>query len=120
MGALTERHPLRVKTGETARIFFGVGGPDYSASFHVIGEILDTVYDRASLTSAPLRDVQTITVAPGGATVAEITFQVPGTYKIVDHALSRMERGLVGYIQVTGAANPEIFRSGGAASLANR
>ncbi|HKJ67490.1 MAG TPA: copper-containing nitrite reductase [bacterium] len=120
VGALTDRHPLRVKSGETARIFFGVGGPDSNASFHVIGEIMDTVYDRASLTSAPLRDVQTTTVAPGGATVAEITVQVPGTYKIVDHALSRMERGLVGHIRVTGPGNPEIFRSGGAASLASR
>ena len=120
VGALTRRHPLQVKTGETARIYFGVGGPDYSASFHVIGEILETVYDRASLSSEPLRDVQTTTVAPGGATIAEIAFQVPGTYKIVDHALSRLERGLVGFIRVTGPENPDIFRSGGAASLAAR
>ena len=31
------------KVGETARLFFGVGGPNYTSSFHVIGEIFDRV-----------------------------------------------------------------------------
>jgi hypothetical protein len=34
---------------------------------------------------------------------------VPGNYILVDHAPSRMERGLVGILRVEGAANPEIF-----------
>jgi nitrite reductase (NO-forming) len=33
------------KAGETATLFFGVGGPDFTSSFHVIGEIFDKVYD---------------------------------------------------------------------------
>ena len=34
---------------------------------------------------------------------------VPGNYILVDHALSRAERGLVGILQVEGQPNPEIF-----------
>ena len=70
------------------RIYFGVGGPNDTSSFHVIGEIFDQVYSLASLTAAPLTDVQTITVPPGGATVVEFKVEVPGNYMLVDHALS--------------------------------
>lgn len=109
VGALTSEHPLQAKVGETVRIFFGVGGPDFTSSFHVIGEIFDRVYDQASLTSAPLTDVQTTLVPPGGATMVEFTLQVPGRFVLVDHALSRMERGLAGYLLVEGDPVPEIF-----------
>lgn len=109
VGALTEEHPLTAKTGETVRIFFGVGGPNFTSSFHVIGEIFDRVYDQASLTSAPLTNVQTTLVPPGGATIVEFGLEVPGRYILVDHALSRMERGLTGYLIVEGPDNPEVF-----------
>ncbi|HEX9014062.1 MAG TPA: copper-containing nitrite reductase [Anaerolineaceae bacterium] len=107
--AVTALHPLHAKTGETVRIFFGVGGPNKISSFHIIGEILDRVYDQASLTSPPLTNVQTTLVPAGGATVVELKLQVPGRYLLVDHALSRMERGLMGYLLVDGPAAPEIF-----------
>ena len=102
--------PLKAKTGETVRIFFGVGGPNKTSSFHVIGEIFDRAYPLASLTSAPMTDIQTMTVPPGGAAVAEFKVDVPGTYVLVDHALSRLERGLKGLLVVEGAERPEIFR----------
>jgi nitrite reductase (NO-forming) len=105
---------IHAETGETLRIFFGVGGPNKASSFHVIGEILDRAYNEGSLTSAPSTDVQTVTVAPGGATVAELSFEVPGRYIIVDHALSRMERGLAAAIEVMGEPNPEVFDTGDA------
>ncbi len=110
VGGLTTEHPLKAKTGETVRIFFGVGGPNFTSSFHVIGEIFDRVYNQASLTSDPLTDVQTTTVAPGGATVVEFGLEVPGRYILVDHALSRMERGLAGYLLVEGPDNPDVFQ----------
>lgn len=108
VGALTKEHPLRAKVGETIRIFFGDGGPNKTSSFHVIGEQFDKVYEFGSVTSVN-RNVQTVTVAPGGAAIADIKLQVPGTYKLVDHALSRMAKGLVGNLVVTGPENPEIF-----------
>jgi nitrite reductase (NO-forming) len=109
VGALTEEHPLRAKQGDNVRIFFGVGGPNFTSSFHVIGTIFDRVYEGASLISTPLTGVQTTTVAPGGATVVELKLPVPGRFVLVDHALSRMERGLVGALIVDGKPDTEIF-----------
>jgi nitrite reductase (NO-forming) len=111
-GSLTTQHPLAASVGQTVRIFFGVGGPNLTSSFHVIGEIFDRVYDQASLTSPPLTDVQTTLVPPGGATMVEFKLDVPGRYILVDHALARMERGLAGFLEVDGAANPEVFHEG--------
>jgi nitrite reductase (NO-forming) len=109
VGALSKLHPLRAKVGETVRIYFGVGGPNYTSSFHVIGTIFDKVYLLGGLESAPLQGIQTVTVPAGGATIAEFKLQVPGNYTLVDHALARVERGLAGILNVEGAANPDIF-----------
>jgi nitrite reductase (NO-forming) len=103
------KKPLQAKVGETVRIFFGVGGPNKTSSFHVIGEIFDKAYPLASVTSAPMTDVQTITVPPGGAAVTEFKLDVPGRYVLVDHALSRMERGLKGLLVAKGEERAEIF-----------
>lgn len=105
----TDENALHANVGETVRIFFGDGGPNKISSFHVIGEIFDRVYELASLTAAPLTDVQTTLVPPGGATMVEFSVEVPGRYILVDHALSRMERGLAGYLYVDGADQPDIF-----------
>jgi nitrite reductase (NO-forming) len=109
VGALSKLHPLEAKVGETVRIFFGVGGPNYTSSFHVIGEIFDRVYNLGSLLSEPLQGVQTVTVPAGGAVITEFKVDVPGNYLLVDHALSRVERGLAGILHVEGPPNPEIF-----------
>jgi nitrite reductase (NO-forming) len=92
------------------RIFFG--GPNYTSSFHVIGEIFDRVYQSASLTSPPITGVQTVTVPPGGATVVEFKLDRPGKYLLVDHALSHAERGLGGFLIVEGPENDEIMHAG--------
>ncbi|GAB2789753.1 hypothetical protein GCM10027040_15030 [Halomonas shantousis] len=111
MGALTKTHKMEAKVGETVRIFFGVGGPNATSSFHVIGEIFDKVYDQASLTSPPLTNVQTTTVAPGGATMVEFQVDYPGKYILVDHAISRMEKGLVGFLNVSGEEDDALFHT---------
>lgn len=112
VGALTKEHPLQAKVGETVRIFFGVGGPNLISSFHIIGEHFDRLYNLASLTSPPLTTVQTALVPPGGAAMVELKLEVPGRYLLVDHALSRMEKGLLGYLEVTGPAHPELLQEG--------
>jgi len=109
VGSLTTQKPLKANVGETIRIFFGVGGPNFTSSFHVIGEIFDRVFDQASLTSPALTNVQTTIVPPGGATVVEFGLEVPGNYILVDHALARLQRGLAGFLVVEGPENPEIF-----------
>lgn len=112
VGALTAEQPLEAKVGEYVRIFFGVGGPNATSSFHLIGEIFDRVYHEGAITNEPLENVQTTTVAPGGATMVEFGLDVPGRYILVDHALSRMEKGLAGFLHAEGEENPEIFREG--------
>jgi nitrite reductase (NO-forming) len=109
VGALSTFHPLQAKVGETVRIFFGVGGPNFTSSFHVIGEIFDKVYNLGGVTSEPLKGIQTVTVPPGGAVITEFKVDYPGNYTIVDHALVRVERGLAGILHVEGQPNTEIF-----------
>jgi nitrite reductase (NO-forming) len=118
VGALTVEHPMKAKVGETVRIFFGVGGPNATSSFHVIGEIFDRVYDQAAIGSPGSANVQTTTVPAGGATIVEFKLEVPGRYILVDHALSRLERGLAGFLVVDGPASPDVFHGQGAPSMA--
>lgn len=42
-----------------------------------------------------------------------------GQYMLVDHALSRAQRGLAAYLEVTGPANPDIYADGGASKMAS-
>ncbi|WP_395517605.1 copper-containing nitrite reductase [Pseudorhizobium flavum] len=109
VGALTDHYPMKAAVGETIRIFFGVGGPNHVSSFHVIGEIFDRVYINGSVTQPPQEEVQTVVVPAGGATIVEFQPEVPGRYVLVDHSLSRVERGLAGWIDVEGEENPEVF-----------
>ncbi|MEO6169911.1 MAG: copper-containing nitrite reductase [Lysobacter sp.] len=111
MNALTKTFDMQADVGETVRMFFGVGGPNLISSFHLIGEVFDRVYDMASFTSPPLTDVQTTMVPPGGATMVEFKVDYPGRYLLVDHALSRAEKGLIGFLNVKGDADPAIFRT---------
>jgi nitrite reductase (NO-forming) len=109
VGALAKLHPLKANVGDVVRIFFGVGGPNFTSSFHVIGEIFDKVYSLGGVLSPPLEGIQTVTVAPGGAVITEFKTKVPGNYTLVDHALARAERGLLGVLHVEGAPNPDIY-----------
>jgi nitrite reductase (NO-forming) len=104
--------PMKAKVGETVRVFFGVGGPNLTSSFHVIGTIFDRVYNQASFTSPPLTDVQTTLVPPGGATMVEMKLRVPASYIFVDHALGRLMKGNVAILKAEGEAVPDIFRAG--------
>jgi nitrite reductase (NO-forming) len=110
VGSLTGDNALHAGVGDTIRVFFGVGGPNLTSSFHIIGAIFDRVYPEGSLTSPPETNVQTTHVSTGGATVVEFTAKVPGAYSIVDHSLGRMEKGAAGQIVVDGPANPELFQ----------
>jgi nitrite reductase (NO-forming) len=107
VGSLAEDRALKANVGETVRIFFGVGGPNVVSSFHVIGEIFDRVMMEGA--SEWSTNVQTTLVPAGGATVVEFTIDVPGTYMLVDHSLSRLAKGAVGMLVAEGEENPEVF-----------
>jgi len=91
------------------RIFFGVGGPNFTSSFHVIGEIFDKVYALGGTQSVPRQGIQMVTVPAGGAVITEFKLEVPGNYTLVDHALARAERGLIGVLHVEGPPSKEIY-----------
>ena len=62
--------------------------------------------------SAPARNVQTTMVPAGGATIVELTVQVPGRFLLVAHSIVRaMEKGALGILEVVGAEQPGIFRT---------
>jgi nitrite reductase (NO-forming) len=116
VGALTTEHPMKAKVGDTVRIYFGVGGPNVTSSFHVIGEIFDRVYGEAAMGSTVMTNVQTTMVPAGGAAIVEFRLEVPGRYILVDHSLSRLERGLAGFLVVEGPDSPEVFHGDGAST----
>lgn len=109
VGSLLGDKALRSRVGDTVRIFFGNGGPNLISSFHIIGEVFDTLYEEGG--SLPnQRNVQTTLVSPGGATMVELRTDVPGNFTIVDHALSRsFGKGAIGTLTVTGPENRAIF-----------
>jgi nitrite reductase (NO-forming) len=112
VGALTKTHPLRASVGETVRIFFGVGGPNFTSSFHIIGGVFDHVYQLGGLISPPIAGIQTVTVPPGGSTIVDMKVQRAGRYTLVDHALARLERGLVGFLIVDGPHDDATMHAG--------
>ena len=109
VGALTKEHKMEAKVGETVRVFFGVGGPNKISSFHAIGEIFDKVYAEGSFSSVR-QDVQTTLVAPGGAAAVEFKLNYPGTFMLVDHALSRVGKGAAAALHVTGPADSAVYQ----------
>lgn len=100
---------IAVNVGEKIRLYVGNGGVNLISSFHVIGEIFDNVYPEAAIGSEPRHNIQTTLVPAGGASIVEFKVDVPGKYIIVDHALSRSERGAWGTMEAMGEENKEIF-----------
>ncbi len=106
-GALTEN--MTAKVGETVRMYVGNGGVNLVSNFHVIGEIFDRVYREGDLVSPPAQSVQTTLIPAGGATAVDFKVEYPGSYILVDHALSRLDRGAWGVLQVEGEADRSVF-----------
>lgn len=100
---------MNAKVGDRIRIYVGNGGVSKISSFHVIGEIFDAVYPEGAIGSEVHRNVQSTLIPAGGSTIVEFTVDVPGDYVLVDHALSRMDKGAWGVLHVEGEENKEIF-----------
>jgi len=111
VGALTGNGTMRIKVGDSVRVFFGNAGPNLDSSLHIIGGIMDRVYEDGALASPPLLEVQTVLVPAGSAAMVEFTAQTPGVLTLVDHSLFRMHQGAVATFTVTGPNNPSIIVS---------
>jgi nitrite reductase (NO-forming) len=105
--ALTSLYPLHANVGETVRVYFGNGGPNLAASFHIIGEIFDRVY--AGSPDTFTANEETWVVPPGSGAIFELTLEEPGEYLLVDHALFRVNKGAAGVLIVEGPHDPEIY-----------
>jgi nitrite reductase (NO-forming) len=102
VGSLVGDKALTAKVGETIRLFVGNGGPNLISSFHVIGEIFDTVYQEGG-TVPTQHNVQTTLVPAGGSAMVEFKVDVPGTFILVDHAIFRaFNKGCLGMLKVSG------------------
>jgi len=102
--------PASMEVGDTARVYFAVGGPNHDSSFHPIGSVWDEVYPQGALKSDPHVNVQTTPVKPGSTVVATLHAEVPGAIKLVDHALTRVARkGNMAVIMREGEENPDVF-----------
>lgn len=55
--------------------------------------------------------MQTTAVPPGGATMVEFEVDYPGKYLLVDHALTRLDKGAVGILEVTGEKDDSLYKS---------
>ncbi len=107
-GALVGEGQLNAKVGDKIRLFVGNAGVTKISSFHIIGEIFDTVYPEAAF-STPHKNVQTTLIPAGGATMIEFKVDYPGHYVLVDHALARTDRGAWGVLNVTGTKDDELY-----------
>ena len=113
--AVSTEYPLQASVGETVRIFFGNAGPNETSSMHLVGEIFTNEYQLGSLLSPPVKGVQTAGVPPGGAAILEFNAEMPGKFALMDHAISRMVKGLVGIVEVKGQDVAHLMAPGGAA-----
>jgi FtsP/CotA-like multicopper oxidase with cupredoxin domain len=110
-GALLGENALKVYVGEKVRMFFGNIGPNGISSFHIIGEIFDSVYLEGSVNGVVNRNVQTTMVPSAGATIVEFTIDVPGDYLLVDHSIFRIDKGAIGMITAVGESRPKVFEA---------
>ena len=110
--AITKEYPLHADEGETVRIYFGNAGPNATASEHMVGEIFTQYYQLGSLASPPLAGIQTATVPPGGAAIFDVKASNAGQFTLMDHAISRMEKGNMAILQVKGQQNTALMHAG--------
>lgn len=108
VGSLMGEKALKARVGETVRLFVGNGGPNLISSFHVIGEIFDTVHLEGGTTTS--KNVQTTLIPAGGSTIVEFKVEAPGEYLLVDHAVFRaFNKGALGMLAVSGAEDSTVY-----------
>lgn len=108
VGALTGENAITADLGETVRLFVGNGGPNLISSFHLIGEIFDSVYPEGG--SNVNHNVQTTLIPAGGAAMAEFKLETAGTYILVDHSIFRaFNKGALGMLKAGGEENKLVY-----------
>ncbi|MBS0456199.1 MAG: nitrite reductase, copper-containing [Proteobacteria bacterium] len=107
-GALTGDKALAALTNQSVRLFVGNGGPNLVSSFHVIGEIFDTVRPEGG--TVEQHNVQTTLIPAGGAAMVEFHTEVPGSYILVDHSIFRaFNKGALAMLKVDGPEDKTVY-----------
>ena len=109
-GILTGDGALQATVGETVRMYYGNIGPNSISSFHIIGEIFDTVYVEGAIGGQLNHNVQTTLVPSAGSAIVEFKVDGPADLLLVDHSIFRVVKGAVGILSVKGDAQPTIFQ----------
>lgn len=100
---------ITANQGDTIRVFFVNGGPNYSTALHPIGNVWRRAW-RDGAPAQPEEFVQTLNVPPGSSMMGHMETPVPERITFVDHALTRaMHRGMLGHVDVEGEPDPEIY-----------
>lgn len=110
-GRVESKTKMEVKRGDKVRMYVGNGGINLISSFHIIGEIFDTVYPEGAMgaESSIFKNLQTTIIPAGGAAIVEFTADVPSRLVLVDHALARLNKGAWATMNVTGEPNPDVY-----------
>ena len=111
-GALLDKNALKAKVGDNVRIYFGNIGPNSVSSFHIIGEIFDSVYVGGGIGGPISKNIQTTLVPSAGAAIVEFKVDYPGSYVLIDHSIYRVAKGAIGHLMVEGKKNPNVIRQG--------
>lgn len=93
------QEPIRVQRGERVRFYVVNAGPTQDCSFHVVGEIFDTVYLGAPPGNA-IHGVQTFQVPAGGGMIFELMADTPGSFPFVNHISGHGDKGATGMLVV--------------------
>ncbi|MGV0718263.1 multicopper oxidase domain-containing protein [Mycolicibacterium sp. XJ662] len=94
--------PLTAKVGERIRIWVLAAGPNRGTSFHVVGGQFDTVWAEGDYRLRPgPGGAQTLGLSAAQGGFVELSFDEPGHYPFVTHAMVDAERGAHGVIKVT-------------------
>jgi nitrite reductase (NO-forming) len=88
-------HPIHVKAGERIRVYFMNVGPNNISSFHVIGTILDKVWQDGNPANQ-LVGMQAALVGPAQGAIMEFVLPEKGRYTFVDHSFANAEMGAAG------------------------
>lgn len=98
-----QQRPIPARVGDTVRVWLFNVGPNNPLSFHVVGEIFDTVFKEGQYQIRNATDTGSqalgLLAAQGG--FVEMTFDEPGTYTFVNHQMTDAEKGQRGQFVVT-------------------
>lgn len=101
---LTGENRLQAEVNDSVRIYYLNAGNSKISSFHIIGEIFDSVYS-GTLNKPSETNTGAYAVPNSQGNVFELELENPGNYTLVDHALARTERGAWSVLEVEGEKN---------------